>query len=439
MLIHDIVVRPSCGTVGLVRQPDGKSELHVPPGMETMSARKALALLYKTFCVFRSTRRKRKRLAALDGVDAAASDGLAAATAESCTFHDALGLDELFDQLDEMRLLALLDGRGRVAADVHKRIDRYLHLAVFDDEGVPYLDRVPGNRRELRYDTGDLVGLYCFVAEDFYQRFLGVDVSVPWGRFASKGLALAADFRHRHLHADASLYDDRPDACTHTLRCLRHVLHAIHRRTPFRSPEYRLLHDALDRYLYGGTGAQSPKGLIWGVQDFWAVWESACLVHAMTTHGEHVLTCDFEHMPIALAQPQARERWLEQRYLLFARNEIERRPDLVIAADSEVTVVDFKFYTAAPRSRPKRKHDEAIDKQERDFLNIEVYGLLLQNHFLRADPQSATRLELQFWLPGAAHACVAWRHAPQWDPPLSIVTLPTADLLEAYSALYDLG
>jgi hypothetical protein len=303
---------------------------------------------------------------------------------------------------------------------------------------VPYLERVPGTRRELRYGESDIVGLYCFLADDFYQRFLHVDVSTAWGRFASEGLALAADFQHRHLHTGASLYDGDRDACLHTLHCLRHALRTIDRNTPFRHPGYRMLHDALDRYLHGGSGAQGAEGLVWGLRDFWAVWESACLLYAAKDHYEQFLTCDFEHMPVTLAETDRRDRWLKQRELLFARNEIARRPDLVIQSDSGTKVIDFKFYGTAPSSRPKRAQG-AIDKLERDFLSIEAYGLLLQNHLLRTAPQQADTLALEFWLPGQAHGRTPWPNAPDWDPPLSIVTLPTAELLDTYGLLYELS
>jgi hypothetical protein len=434
MLIHDIVMLASGDQAGLVRLGDDKFALHVPPGMETMDAGKAFALLYKTFWVFRHTERQRERLAALDGMESQAPAGLNTDGTGSPSFHDALGLDELFEQADEMRLLGLRQGRGRRAADLHARLDRHLHLALYDEEGVPYLEHVPGQRREMHYGTDDIVGLYCFVADDFYRRFLGVDISAIWGRFAGEGLALATDFRQRYLHEGASLHDGEHDACEQTIQRLRHTLRAIDRRTPFRSPEYRFLHEALHRYLHGGIGTRST-GLIWGVQDFWAVWESICLVHAMAQHGSQFLTCDFEHLPRDLGTSRERAAWLAQRRRLFSRNEVERRPDLVLASAVEAKVIDFKFYTSMPSSRPKAT-DGVIDKRERDFLNIEAYGLLLQNDLLRTSPHLADHLSLEFWLPGLAHGSTSCARTPPWNPSLSIVTLPTTELVEAYSKLY---
>jgi len=437
MLIHDIVLLPSGDEVGLTKLSEEKFALHVPPGMENMDAGKAFALLYKTFCVFRHTERQRERLAALDGTEVDTSDGRDAGDTGGLAFRDLLGLDELFERMDEMRLLGLRLGRGHRFADIHTRIDRHLHLALYDDDGAPYLERAPGQRRELRYEAGDIVGLYCFVAEDFYRRFLDLDISTAWGRFTGEGLALAADFRHRHLHVGASLYDGDRDACEQTLQHLRHILRMIDRCTPFRTPTYRALHEGLDRFLHGGIGTRTA-GLIWGVQDFWAVWESVCLVHAVARYGGQFETCDFEHLPSALGTPRERAVWLAQRRRLFARNELERRPDLVIVSAAEAKVIDFKFYTTPMSSRPKET-DGVIDKRERDFLNIETYGLLLQNYLLRTTPHLADSLSLEFWLPGAAHGSAPYARTPSWNPPLSVVTLPSAELIDAYSKLYRAG
>lgn len=434
MLIHDITLLVSATKAGLDSLGDGKFALHVPPGMETLAPRKAFAMLYKTFCVFRHTMRKRERLATLDGVEPDAAAGFGADQAGHYAFRDALGLDELFEQTDEMRLLTLLQARGRSATDVHARIHRHLHLALFDEDGAPYLERVPGPRRELRYDSSDIVGLYCFVAEDFYRHLLDVDITAAWGRFADEGLALAADFRHRYLHDGASLHNGEREACDRTLDRLRHTLQIIDRRTPFRPPTYRVLYEALDRYLHGGLDQQA-SGMVWGVQDFWAVWESVCLVHAMSNRSAHCLTCDFEHLPHAVATAADRIRWQNERTALFARNEYERRPDLVLVGDDQATIVDFKCYTAPPASRPKETNGD-IDKQERDFLNIEAYGLMLQNHFLKTSSPLADRMMMEFWLPGIAHRRTACANEPPWNPPLSFVTLPTAELVEAYVKLY---
>lgn len=437
MLVHDLDVVASDREVGLFCGSDGKRKLKVPFGMEDMPAQQALATLYKSFVVFRQTQRSRERLAALDGVETQSGNGLESGD-DGVTFHDALALDELFDRIDPTRLLSLAERRAKTAVNAHTRIDRNLHLALFNEDGVPYLERASGSRREVRYGSGDIVGLYCLLAEDFYARFLRVDLQSAWGRFAPEGVAIAAEFRHRYLGSDASLYDEDADECRHTLHHLRHILRTIDRNTPFRNADYRALHDALERYLHSGVASKSKEGLIWGVNNFWAVWESVCLLQAALDDYAQFLTCDFEHLPATLSDPVAQRRWLQQRRLLFAHNEIARRPDLVLASTSAMRIIDFKFYAHLPATRPKQGTG-AIDKLERDFLSIEIYGLQLQNHLLRSGDSRAGEVALELWLPGRTAARALWQGAPAWNPPLSIVTLPTAELMKTYSCMYEDG
>jgi hypothetical protein len=434
MLIHDVAVVGSDGMVGMFGRSDGRRELRVPFGMEGIEATKALAMLYKCFVVFRRTSRSLDRLAALDGVERQSQDGVEFGE-DGFTFCDALGLDELFDRTDPTRLLSLCERRAKSAANAYTRIDRQLQFAIFDADGVPYLERAYGPRREVRYGTGEIVGLYCFLAEDFYRQFLGVDVDSPWGQFASDGTAIAAEFRHRYLNANASLYSGDSHECEHTLQRLRHTLQVIDRNTPFRNADYRTLYDALDRYLHGGIGGDSREGLVWGVNNFWAVWESACLLHAAQDDYKRFVTCDFEHLPAALANSSKQQSWLLQRQTVFAHNEIARRPDLVIESDSGMRIVDFKFYANPPAERPKSATG-AVTKLERDFLNIEIYGLLLQNHLLRSGDMRAENVALELWFPGEASSSTVLQGSPRWNPPLSVVTLPTTELLQNYSHLY---
>jgi hypothetical protein len=425
----------SAKTIGLQRM-DGVLRLSVPKGMAGMAPAAALSLLYKALVIFRGTQRALERLDALDGVDAL-PQACAHAGADSFTFRDALALDTLFERTDPMRLLGLSETRASTHRDTHLQIERNWHNAMFDEDGAPYLERAAGRRKELRYQTGDIVGLYCFIAEDFYTRFLHEDLEIVWGSFAGEGVALAADFRHRYLTPEASLYVGESAPCEELAELLRHILQIVDRNTPFRYGVYREIHDALYGYLHAGIGDAAKDGLVWGVKDFWAVWESVCLVHALGRQTSNVVTCDMEHLPVLLLAPERRQAWLQQRALLFARNGIRRRPDLVLADVDGIKVVDFKYY-AYMRDQRRTADADDIDKIEKDYLSMEAYGLLLQNHFLfNADPR-ATAISLEFWLPGSKTGCQPSSQHPLWNPPLSVVHLPSAELLRGYVELYPL-
>lgn len=431
----ELPVVESGGPVGVFRASDGTLCLKVPHGMGGLDPEEALSILYKSLSVFRRTAHARERLAPVDGHHSASSAPGRPTGDDGFTFCDALALDQLFDRADPTRLLAMCERTGRSGRDAHLRIGRHLHRALFDDNGAPYLDSAPGPRRELRYATSDIVALYCFVAEDFYLRFLQVDPATAWGVFASEGAALAQDFRHRYLKPEASLFSVASHSAVELRHLLRYVLATIDRHTVFRSNAYRELYDALDRYLHAGMGDRGGEGLIWGVKDFWAVWESACLVCAANDDIDGFLTCDEQHLPQGLALQSSRVAWAAYRQQVFAHNGIRRRPDLVSENAGVIRVIDFKYYGVMPTRRPKAG-DWGIEKLERDFLNLETYGLLLQNHLLKSGDVRASALQLEFWIPATQSSRRAVLQDPAWCLPLTLVGMPTVKLFQGYSQLY---
>lgn len=446
MLVHKVVVMESNdGAVGLFTHSDGNCHLKVPFGMVDMDPAEALAVLYKTFAVFRRTARSFERLGQQDGLEEHSEPGLEAQDGGT-SFCDALGLDELFDRADPLHLLSLCERRAQQPWNVSRFLERHLHLAIFDKNAAPYLERVPGSRRETCYGATEIVGFYCFVAEDFYLAFLGADPTRVWGHFSADAQALAANFRHRYMAENDSLFSSDPQQCLRTRQHLQGLLSQINRSTSLRSADYRLLHDVLERYLYGGHAHQQRQGQIWGVKNFWAVWESVCLHHAATDQDglgiKQFLTCDFDHLPAPLSTPERRAKWMTQREAMYHRNGIRRRPDLVLHTEAQVKVVDFKYYRDAPNQRyADVNEDDAVEiplnKLDQDFNNMEIYGLLTHNHLLRTTGHSPNPITLEFWLPGSAVQSTPIRHEPAWVPPLEVVRLCTAEVVRNYSRQYD--
>ncbi|MBO9686131.1 hypothetical protein [Roseateles chitosanitabidus] len=442
MRVADLPVVHGGSGVGLFLR-DGRYELRVPHGMTALSSREAIALLFKTFVVFRRTRRDVRRLRPRDGVEQrptgqdAGEDGV--------SFCDALAFDELFDRVDPRSLLSLCERAARLDHGLPARFERHLHLALFDERGTAHFERVPGTRRAARHGQADIVGLYCVLAQDFYRNLLGVDPVCGWGAFASEGEALADDFRHRHLTPEDSLFQDDASASDRSREQFRHLLAVIDRASPVRDAVYRDLHDALDRYLHAGPVPderhRTPDGQVWGVGDFWAVWESICLVHALDQDIDaerlpSLWTCDHEHLPRGLADDALKRDWEHRRDQVFARNEIRRRPDLVRTTGEGWLIADFKYQARPQTQRPKFADEGELTKAERDFLNLEAYGLLLRVHLLTPPVQVDHRVRLEMWLPGESSELRHMPGTPRWDPPLSIRHLATRPALERYGRLY---
>ncbi|WP_020203774.1 hypothetical protein [Cupriavidus sp. WS] len=431
-----LTVEAAGGYVGLERR-QGRAVLRLPYHLSHLEREpvRALAMLYKVLGVFRTTDKAAGRLAPVDGIE---HNGASARGTrdEGVSFHDTLGLEALFQAFDPLGLLSLVERRGRTSRVDYGKLHRHLHRAVYLDDGAPFVEYASGPRRELRLAAHDLVGLYCFVAGDFYTGFLGLAPEQAWGDFSGEALAQAADFRHRFLHADSGLFGGDAFVATDTRERLREILFRIERQTPFKSQVFLTLFDGLRRYLEQGWLADRDDGMVWGIGDFWSVWESACLAHALARHAPgDIFTCDYQHLPAALLTREREQAWQASREAVFARNEYRRRPDLVVRRDGGYRIADFKYYAELAARRPK-PDGAASAKQVADFDNIELYGLLLRDHLHRTGQPGAARVALEFWLPAAARHERAFTRAPAWSPPLRVVGQPVAALLDDYAKLF---
>ncbi|MBI6899667.1 hypothetical protein JET64_22920 [Pseudomonas putida] len=423
--------------IGLFLSAEGRPLLKVPHGLDCsgLSPTAVFSLLYRMFAVFRRTGHGERIMAARDGVERHGKGG-AQAAGKGAGFVDMLAFDELFDEVDPRSIVSLHAHPGMTSAQDVQRLDRHLSRALFDEGDIPYLDRVPGMRRTMGLGKQAIVGLYCFLARDFYQHLLQVDLQCAWGSFFRDGIALAEDFQHRYLATDDSLYLGDAEQIKHCRERLSHLLWRIDRQATPRDATYCRLHDALARYLQGASSVEQAPGLVWGVQGFWAVWESMCLCHALAENADTTIhNCDFEHLPRGVCGPRDMARWQGAQRLVFSRNHLHRRPDLVVNAGERWRVVDFKYYPQPLWQRPKEKEDEPPTKEERDFTNLEIYALLLRCH-LSATASGEPPIALEMWLPGRAFEVHALQATPAWDPPLSVHLLQTSVLLERYASLY---
>lgn len=440
MRLHDVsVVAAGSSAVGLFVE-DGRTELRVPHGMPTCTApRDAFRLLYMAFAAFSHVQSNVAHTQRQDGVEAdTVGRGLAKAPA---SFVDAYGIDSLFNRSNPLRLLSLRPQMARRQDGDLKHADRHLHHALFNVDDAPFFPKLPTRRSVCERGTADIVGLYFFLAEDFYRNLLRIDPGVIWGRFTMDALQRATDFRHRHLRPGDSLHEGDEWAQELLQRRLQQLLRTCYRQATLRSTEFLALYAALERYLHPALAGSVQQGQVWGMRDFWPVWESMCLHEALQqasdTQDTSIVTCDGTHLPHHPMAVEHRDTWNQLQHSMFAHNGICRRPDLLLQRGPEYAVVDFKYYLIAPDWQWRRNREEddktqpAKEKAQKDLDNIELYGLLLHRH-LAATERVLPTINLEFWLPGEEAERSDIRSSPAWNPPLSVVTLPLLDVIRRY-------
>ncbi len=447
MQLHDVsVVAAQSEAVGLFVE-NGRTELRVPHGVATGTApRDAFRLLYLAFAAFKNVQSSPRSAHQQDGVEAdTLGRGLVSGPA---SFVDAYSIDSLFNRSNPLRLLSLRPQMAQRQDGNLQHADRHLHHALFNDDDAPFFPKLPTRRSVCERGTADIVGLYFFLAEDFYRNLLQIDPGIMWGRFATDGVQRATDFRHRHLRQGDSLYEGDALAQELLQRRLQQLLRTCYRQATLRSSEFLALYAALERYLHPALAGTVQQGQIWGIRDFWPVWESMCLHEALQqaseTHGTSIVTCDIAHLPPHPMTIEHRETWDQQQQSMFAHNGIRRRPDLLLQRGSEIAVVDFKYYPTAPawHQRSARGEDEKAkqlkEKERKDLDNIELYGLLLHRHLAATEPVLPS-ITLEFWLPGDEAERIDIRSSPAWNPPLAVMTLPSLDVIRRYGERYALA
>jgi hypothetical protein len=121
-------------------------------------------------------------------------------------------------------------------------------------------------RQQVRFESTDIVSLYCYLVREVKLQ-LGDTISSEIG-------VLAENFSHRYLGAEDNLFSEK--SYESVIESLKDALDLIDQRTPLKDSDYCEFHDAIEQFLYG-EWRNNQDGEIWGINNFYSVWESACL------------------------------------------------------------------------------------------------------------------------------------------------------------------
>jgi len=382
---------------------------------------------------------------------------------------------KLIRQLRDPRLLSLTKAQGLNAQFDYRYISRNLERAMYLPDGTPVFDLSWASRTQMRHTGSDMVGLACWMALDaLNQLFPDFSSHEVDAALQSEWDALAHRFADEHeLDDDASLFSgERKD----TLPLLQTALETCARLAPPVSSDARELHQLLDELLHYSLSRRD--GDIWGLQGFHRVWESACLEYAIAHYGiEEIFTCDDTLLPDI--DQSTRKRWKDNRHLVFAKNGIARRPDMVVGPvvqnedgtyrkdeKGSYRIVDFKYYAVSesekfvkekkrpsvselpltPKQHPKLLTDDEWSefsskysefsrtyKAAQDIASIETYRWLLMQHEinpvgralarhvgLKPDLQlqpidDEAKVTLELWVPGEEHIPGGKDKKPCWQ------------------------
>ena len=274
---------------------------------------------------------------------------------------------------------------------LYSQLHRHLHHAVFADDDVIMLERMPRTSSRGRFEASDMIGLLCWLAKDIEDK-VPDSVSLP-----ANVHGLAEDFADRHsLLNDASLFDaPRID----TLNELRHLFEEIRRYHPPVDADTENIIEVIENYLFAGkklesSGNDQHDNVVLG-SDFFDIWEMLCLHHAygrdinIDKDPWKVLIADSGNLPKWLRANDAFKNTLvsadvnDPKFSIY-QGELRaifnpQRPDLILYRVSQDTVtyrvIDFKYYEWADlRIKPDRK--QLNDSEIKFFLGVLEDGIL---------------------------------------------------------------
>ncbi|MEQ8537712.1 MAG: hypothetical protein RIB93_09645 [Coleofasciculus sp. D1-CHI-01] len=202
---------------------------------------------------------------------------------EENIFYSKLDLiGSILNAYDELKILSLADRLGKSEKIDYSKLHSFLHRAVYLDNGAAYIDAMTLPRQMIHYQSTDIVGMYCYILVEVKQQ-LHEEIS-------GEVTALAERFKHKYIDAESGLFHD--EYSSQTVDRLKDALELIDRNTALKDTDYWYFYDAIELFLHGEI-SQADEGEIWGIKNFYSVWESMCLTYlAKTVSPEYILHLD---------------------------------------------------------------------------------------------------------------------------------------------------
>ncbi|MGD1805199.1 hypothetical protein ACP6PL_07120 [Dapis sp. BLCC M126] len=189
---------------------------------------------------------------------------------ESIFYSKLDALDNILDIYDELKILALVSRLSKSETIDYSKIYRYLHKAIFLNNGAIFIDLIDAPRQQISYEASDIVAMYCYLFSEIQQK-LGENVNPEIA-------ALSARFREKYIGDEYSLFSE-----THyplIIETLRDALGKIDKYTPLKDIDYWDFYDAIEKFLFGELD-DTKDGKIWGFNNFHSVWEGICLTYLL--------------------------------------------------------------------------------------------------------------------------------------------------------------
>ncbi|MBD2472669.1 hypothetical protein [Nostoc sp. FACHB-145] len=202
---------------------------------------------------------------------------------ENNIFYSKLNfINDILDIYDELKILSLVSKLKTNNENKFNKIHLFLHKGIYLDNGGIYIDEMTLPKQNIQYKSTDIVAMYCYIFYEIKQQLKE--------EIKDEVQTLAEDFCHRYLGEEYGLFNE--NYCNLTVDILKEVLEFIDHNTHLKDDDYWQFFSSVELFLYGNILADS-QGEVWGIKNFYSVWESMCLTHiSRTINSEYILYID---------------------------------------------------------------------------------------------------------------------------------------------------
>lgn len=251
---------------------------------------------------------------------------------ESILYAKFDALDSILEVYNELKILSLVSRLSKSETIDYSKLHRYLHRAIFLNNGAIYIDSMDMPRQQMRYESSDIVAMYCYILNEIKQQ---LDESVnPEVR------GLSERFQQKYIGYEGSLFSEL--YYEQVIDLLKDALEEIDKYTPIKDVDYWDFYDAIETFLYGEIN-NSSEGFVWGFNNFHSIWESMCLTFLVKHPPKNrIIYLDDRYVASEIADKiNDKNNRIIDTSDLFKINGSQLFPDAVIISDN-INKSDFR-------------------------------------------------------------------------------------------------
>ncbi len=209
---------------------------------------------------------------------------------ENCVLYSKIKMIELVLEAYDDLAINSIQKKARRSEDIdYSQLYKYLDRAIYLDNHVIYIEAMDLPRPTVRYESTDIVNLYCYILDEIVQQLDG-DVPDNIQAHSQDIRFLAQRFQDGYLTSNQSIFDK--DTFGETISILKEGLDNINKNTYYKDADYWGLYEAIEIFLYGEINPEHNDGDYWGIKGFSLVWEDMCSTYFFKKYPDQICYAD---------------------------------------------------------------------------------------------------------------------------------------------------